>query len=350
MKCGRRIAALLMAAMALGGSRRSGAQSVTLAISALAGDSTSPAPQMTVTGLPSRLEFGPYTLSLSIANEPQFRNPFFTENADGNVAVFHVDSLMAEHSTAYFRARLIDAFGTVVAEARAQHPVRGWLRLIAPIHGPTTVVPTETPEFVWTSPAISFPPGLWEYELTVINTRTGNPAMGPTIVGDTSYTFPQPLEANTSYTWQVRARAVNSTGKGEARVASPGTFIIGSPNAPTVTLFYQNFPNPFGRGTAQPQTCFWFDLAHPSKVRLTIYDLRQHLVRHVLPGRLGNDVLPIGGYGREADHVDPRSGCDDRITWDGRDDNGRYVPPGVYLAIFEGDGTRGSIKILYKGP
>jgi hypothetical protein len=349
MMRGRRLAALLMAMAAAGGSKL-GAQTVSLAISALTADSTSPAPVMTVTGFATRPEFGPYTVSLTLGLDPQLRNPFFVRNATGESATFSVDSLMPERATVYFRARLIDRFGSVVAEASAQHPVRSWLRLVAPIHGPTTVVNTPSPQFIWSSPAITFPPGLWQYDLSVFNTRTGNRELFAPGLNDTSFTFTAPLEANTSYTWQVRARAVNSTGSGEARVSSPGSFIVASPDAPTVTLFYQNFPNPFGRGTSQPQTCFWFDLAHPSKVRLTIYDIRQRLVRHIIPGAIADEILPIRAYGRETDRVDPLTGCDFRIAWDGHDDNGRVVPPGVYLAVFEGDGKRGSVKIIFKGP
>jgi hypothetical protein len=346
MRCGQRVAALLIAATALTGGRRADAQTVTLAISTLFADSTSPAPVITVTGFQIRPELGPYSLSLSVSNEPQFRNPFYTQSADGDAATFTLDSLMPEHSTAYFRARFIDRFGTTVAEARAQHPVRSWVRLIAPLHGPTTIVTTGSPQFVWSSPPITF---LWQYDLLVFNKATGNLELSKT-TNDTSFTFTPVLDANTSYTWQVRARALGSKGNGEVHVSSPGTFIVASTDAPTVTLFYQNFPNPFGRGTLQPQTCFWFDLAHPSKVRLTIYDIRQREVRRIVPGGLGDGVLSVGGYGRETDRVNAQTGCDDRISWDGRDDAGRVVPAGVYLAIFEGDGKRGSIKILFKGP
>ena len=346
MRLGRRIAAILMAVAVLGGARRLDAQSVTLAISAVIGDSTSPAPVMTVTGFPTRPEFGPYSLSLAISTEPQFRNPFYVRNADTTVATFTIDSLMPERTMVFFRARLTDAFGTVVAQANAQHPVRSWLRLVGPIRGPTTVVATEFPQFIWSSPPITLPPGLWEYDISVFNTRTGHRDFFQDRLSDTAFTFTQPLEANTSYTWQVHARAVNSTGAGEAKVSSPGTIIVASPGAPLVTLFYQNFPNPFGRGTRSMRTCFWFDLARPSKVKLTIYDLRQHEVRHILPAASGNIRRQIGGYGRE--NIDTQSGCGN-IDWDGRDDAGRFVPEGVYLAVFEGDGTRSSVKIVFKG-
>ena len=348
MRVGRRVAAFLIGVAALGGIREIGGQTLTLAISAIVADSTSPAPFMTVTGFPTAPELGPYTISLAIANEPSFRNPFFAKNADGNVATFNVDSLMPERVTVYFRARLIDAFGTVVAQTTAQHPVRSWLRLVSPIRGPTTVDTTQSPQFVWDSPPITFPPGLWRYDLSVFNTQTGNREFFQPNLSETSYTFTRPLEANTSYRWQVRARAENSIGSGEVIVSSPGTLIIASPGAPIVTLLYQNFPNPFGSGTRSMRTCFWFDLARPSKVKITIYDIRQREVRHILPVASGDATLPIGGYGRE--NIDTQSGCgDNKLSWDGRDDGGRFVPQGVYLAVFEGDGVRSSVKIVFKG-
>lgn len=349
MRVGRRAAVFLMAAAALGGSGTVGAQSITLAISNLVADSTSPAPVITLSGFPTRPELGPYTLSLSLATEPLFVNPFVTKNATGDVATFNLDSLLPERTVVFFRARLIDAFGTTVAQATARHPVRTWLRLVSPIRGPTTVVGTQTPEFVWSSPPITFPPGLWEYDLSVINKRTGVIDFSRPNLNDTSFTFSAPLEANTSYTWQVRAHAANSTGSGEVRVSSPGTFIIAAPGAPVVTLFYLSFPNPFGRGMPSPRTCFWFDLARPSKVKITIYDIRQRLVRRILPSGSDDAPLAIGAYGRE--NVDTQSGCgDNRLSWDGHDDSGRAVPQGVYLAVFEGDGIRSSVKIVFKGP
>jgi flagellar hook assembly protein FlgD len=95
------------------------------------------------------------------------------------------------------------------------------------------------------------------------------------------------------------------------------------------------------------RTCFWFDLARPSKVRITIYDIRQREVRHILPASSSVDATNRFG-GRE--NIDAQTGCgDNRFTWDGRDDGGRFVPQGVYLAVFEADGTRSSVKIVFKG-
>jgi hypothetical protein len=337
MRVGRRVAAFVVAAAALLATRRVEGQSVTLTVAPLFADSTSPAPNMIVSALAPRPEFGPYTVSLTLSLDPQFRTPFYARSAPGETATFTIDSLMPEHAVVFFRARLIDQFGNVTAEATARHPVHSWVRLVAPLRGPTTIVDTRNPTFVWSSPPITFPPGLWNYQVSVIATQSGQVVTSSGIISDTSTTL-GPLEANTSYSWQVRAHAANSTGSGEVRVSSPGTFVISSDTLPTVTLLYQNFPNPFGRGMRSNQTSLWFDLAHASKVRITIYDIRQRMVRRLVPGLLSDATLTAGAYGR-----------DGTITWDGKDDAGRFVPPGVYVAVFEGDGTRASIKILFKG-
>jgi hypothetical protein len=266
--------------------------------------------------------------------------------ADGESATFSVDSLLPERTIVYFRARLADNSGRVVAEQIVQHPVQSWLRLITPLRGPTTIVPTLTPRFVWSSPPITLPPGLWVYDLSVFNTRTGVLEFNAPGLNDTSYVFTKPLESNTSYHWQVLARAQTGPPSDTVTVASPGTFVIGG--SPTATVFYANFPNPFGWSTKSPVTCFWFDLARPSTVRLTIYDIRLREVRKILPNDAFSGTLAAGTYGRE--NVNTLSGCDERVSWDGRDANGRSVPAGVYLGVFVGDGLRRSTKILYKGP
>jgi len=336
MRLGRRLAALVVAA-ALGGVRPVTAQSLTLAISALLADSTSPAPVMTVTAFGTLPERGPYTVALTLSNDAQFRNPFYSRSVQGETGTFTIDSLLTEHTIVFFRARLIDRFDAVIAETSARHPVRSWVRLIAPLRGPTTIVDKRTPTFVWSSPPITL---LWNYQITVIETQSGLPAFqSNSNLADTTYTPTIPLQANTSYRWRVDAHAANSSGSGEVHVASPGTFVISSDSAPTVTLLYQSFPNPFGRGMRSDKAAIWFDLAHPAKVKLTIYDLRQRMVRRLVPGLLSEGTLAPGAYGR-----------DGTVLWDGTDDAGRVVPSGVYIAVFEGDGVRSSIKLLFRGP
>ncbi|HEX3866825.1 MAG TPA: hypothetical protein VHV78_08740, partial [Gemmatimonadaceae bacterium] len=232
------------------------------------------------------------------------------------------------------------------AEHVEQHPVRGWLRLISPNRGPTTVVGTRTPTFIWSSPPITLPPGLWIYDLGVINTRTGAADFSKLGITDTSYVFTDSLESNASYHWQVHAHAQTGPPSDQTTIVSQGTFVIGA--SPTVTLLYANFPNPFGAGTRSELTCFWFDLANPSTVKLTIYDIRLRLVRRIVPSSSLSGTMNAGPYGRE--NINATSGCDERFAWDGRDGQGQSVLPGIYLAVFEADGVRQSTKILYRGP
>ena len=350
MRVGRRAAALMAAvAAALGvGIRPAAAQSVTIAVSAIVADSVSPAPQITVAALPGPPELGPYSVSIELSVDPQFRTVFFVDASSDLTATFALDSLMPERTTIYFRARLTNVQGTVVAEAREQHPVHSWLRLVAPLGGTPTIVNTRTPRFIWSSPPITFPPGLWVYDLSVINTATGATRLLRGGLSDTTFVFTDSLESNTSYRWQVHARAQNGPPSDQITLVSSSTFVVASAEQPTFTLFYQNFPNPFGRGTRSSFTCFWFDLARASTVTLTIYDIRLHEVRHIVPGPIGGGTLPVGSYGRE--NLGQQTGCDQRLAWDGRDDAGRMVPQGLYLAVFEGAGVRTSKKVLYRGP
>ena len=76
--------------------------------------------------------------------------------------------------------------------------------------------------------------------------------------------------------------------------------------APTGVLLGGSFPNP-----ARPTTRIGFHLPRDGKIRLEVYDLLGRIVR----------VL-ASGIERRGSHV---------VTWDGRDDNGVPVEPGVYF-------------------
>ncbi len=342
MRVWRRAAACVAVAVAvgLGHATPAAAQRVMLSIAGLTADSTPPAPAMAITGFETHPELGPYAVTLELSLESQFRTPFYARTAAAESATFSIDSLLPARQLIYFRVRLLDRFGNVVAEARDQHAVRSWLRLVS-VGQPST----RTPRFSWSSPPITAPPGPWVYDLSVINSASGKAEFVANAIRDTSYTFAGLLESSTSYRWQVHARAATGAPDDEA-TASGGSFVILSPDQPTVTLFYQNFPNPFGRASASARTCFWFDLAHRSNVTLTIYDITLREVRQLIPGPFGTGRdLAVGAYGRDAERT-----CVDELSWDGHDDAGRVVPAGVYLAIFKGDGVRTSVKALYKGP
>ncbi len=85
----------------------------------------------------------------------------------------------------------------------------------------------------------------------------------------------------------------------------------GAPAARAATLACA--PNPFN-----PRTTFRCDLSRAGRARLVVYDLAGHQVRELLDGD-----MPAG----------PRE-----VAWDGRDDAGRALAAGSYLARLEGDG------------
>lgn len=338
----RRIAACV-AFLALGlGAQGVLAQSISIRVASLKGDSMPPGPFIVLSATAGGNGNAPFSLTLEMSLEPTFQSSFYVSAAAGLDASFTTDSLLSEHERVYMRARLFDRIGGLLAEARESHPVRGWVTLIDPPQQNLVVLPTKKPRFTWSSPPTTLTAGLWEYEVSVINKTTGARQFVSPLISDTTYVFPDSLESNASYRWQVRARSVGGRGSGEVIQVSLGTIVIGGD--PTFTLLYQNFPNPFSRGQT---TCFWFDLAKPSRVRLTIYDIRLRRVRVIVPGALGDGVLPIGAYGRSEASV---TGCDQNITWDGKDENGRFVPAGVYIAEFRAGGSSTTRKILYKGP
>ncbi len=342
MRWGRRASALAVVA-GMAGLRAAGAQSVTVSVPVV-NDSISPAPPILVEGTPGAPSLGPYSLSLEVALEPQFRAPIIIRAAAAMTLSVQADSLLPEATRVFFRGRLIDGQGQVLREDIRSFTVRSWLRLISPTRRSNDVLFTRQPQFVWSSAGITLPPGPWQYTLSIVNTRTGqvDQKYG---VNDTSFVLPTALEACTSYSWRLTARAVNGGSKDQITIASPGTFVIQTAECPTATIFYQNFPNPFGHGGSSDVTCFWFDLARDADVKLTIYDIRLRVVRSVIPGP-GSSRFTAGAYGRQGSSG---GGCDARFSWDGRDNNGRPVPSGVYIAAFEADGVRTTKKILFLG-
>ncbi len=133
---------------------------------------------------------------------------------------------------------------------------------------------------------------------------------------DTTFRIPVTLERNIPFFWRLVVHAGTDT----SLVSSQGTFLVLDPTIPPTTILYQNFPNPFPIG-GRDSTCIWFDLAAASSTELVILDLRGGPVRHLIPGA---DFAPVRG---------PAGGpvCDPRRMWDGRADDGRVVPAGVYL-------------------
>jgi len=345
MRVRRRAPALLAITMLLLAAARRPAGGQTLAFTVTTvGDSVVAAPFITVTATGVPADASPVTIQLDVARDQSFQNPLATLSQQTEAATFTLRQLLPERVVVFFRASLIDRSGNVLLRQTESHPVRSWLRLVTP-NRITNNLFTRTPQFVWNVSPLTAPPGPWSFDISIINVGTNQvDFFAPLGIADTAFIFPTPLEANTSYKWRIRARAVNSGGNDDITVTSVGTFVIQSSDQPTSTILYQNFPNPFPTDRSNV-TCFWFDLAQRATVRLTIYDIRLREVRNIILGALSSN-LPAGAYGRTSDAVQT---CDPRIVWDGTDDRGNMVPRGVYIARFQAGSVSDTKKILFLG-
>ena len=92
-------------------------------------------------------------------------------------------------------------------------------------------------------------------------------------------------------------------------------------SAPAATLALSAQPNPFN-----PKTTLRFALAAPALVELAVCDVSGRRLCTLFKGAL------------------PAS--EQRFDWDGRDDAGRELPSGVYLAQLAGDGLRATAKLV----
>lgn len=164
-------------------------------------DSISPAPVINIATTQISPDALPATITLEASLEPQFRSPFLVRSTSELQAQFNVDSLLPQHTRVFFRARVIDRKGTIIAEqvTTGGVPVRSWLRLVSPIRT-TDVLFTETPTFIWSSPAITLPPGPWTFTLRIIN-RAQNSTTEFSF-SDTTGVPRVPLNACTSYRWK----------------------------------------------------------------------------------------------------------------------------------------------------
>ncbi len=158
-------------------------------------------------------------------------------------------------------------------------------------------------------------------------TDSGPPASGigsrVALAGDVSG-----LTAQTLYRWRVRVRSsspffpgtpwwtLSGNGRTEADFRTAGD--IAAPEiAAAGTPSLRFAPNPFRAGTQVT-----FTLARAGRVRIDVHDVRGRRVRRLLHDAL----LPAGEH---------------RLTWNGRDADGRPAAPGVYfLRVLTPDGPR----------
>ena len=144
------------------------------------------------------------------------------------------------------------------------------------------------------------------------------------------------LDAETKSTYTVKVAV--SDGKGgtdsitvtinvtEAAGAAPS--LETSPVIPDNTVLLTNFPNPFN-----PETWIPYQLAEPSEVTLTIYDIQGRVVRRLALGH-----QPAGFYQSRSKAV----------HWDGRNQLGEKVATGVYFYTLKAGDFSATRKMLIR--
>lgn len=97
---------------------------------------------------------------------------------------------------------------------------------------------------------------------------------------------------------------------------------------PQETALHANYPNPFN-----PETWIPYQLAAPSEVTLTIYDMNGGVVRHLEIGH-----QPAGLYRSHSR----------ALHWDGRNDRGESVVSGLYFYTLSAGDFTATRKMLIK--
>jgi predicted outer membrane repeat protein len=140
----------------------------------------------------------------------------------------------------------------------------------------------------------------------------GSPALD---AGDnTAVTWAEDLDGNPRIDGQV------DLGVYEGAAGGVGVDIV---SVPGVFQLHANVPNPFN-----PVTTIRYDLPKAARVRLHVYDVAGRLVR-----TLEDDIH------RDAGSV--------FVRWDGRDDGGWGVAPGVYFYRIEAGDDRAARKLVF---
>ena len=101
------------------------------------------------------------------------------------------------------------------------------------------------PLFDWSSPLAVAPPGPYEYDIAIYREDNGQLELERSGFAESEYRPPRDLEFNTPYRWEVVSHLVGDS----AVTRSEGTFIVIDDSVPSVTLLFQNFPNPFPNRT-----------------------------------------------------------------------------------------------------
>ena len=101
-----------------------------------------------------------------------------------------------------------------------------------------------------------------------------------------------------------------------------GVSAVSGEDLPQAFALHSAVPNPFN-----PSTTLRFDLPCAANVELQIYDVAGRLIRHLIT----TEAYPAGRHQAE---------------WRGRDDSGKHMSAGVYLARLRADGQDRIVRML----
>jgi len=283
---------------------------------------------------------GPVTYRLRIGRDSLFAKPML-DTLMGSATQYLPGRAFKPGAPLFWR---VDASATgVTATTGTVGPITvpAWATLVTFNDSAGINTDSVQPTFIWRVPGIAAPPGPFRYDLQIFKLNQGPSVYGAAGLTDTAFRVPIALETNTAYDWTLVVHA----GADTTFVASAGIFLILDDSVPQATLLYQNFPNPFP-AVGHDSTCIWFDVSTPGQTELQILDLRGGTVRRIIPNQSLVGVLPPGRYGRG-----PLGGttCDPLITWDGRADDGRFVPPGVYILRLRSGQTLLYRRVVFMG-
>lgn len=307
------------------------------------GEVTNLAPQFQWTA-PTLHPLGlPVTFHLELSEDSLFRSLALSDSVVGTFARRPADPL-PPRTRLFWQIRARSAQGVErIARSAEALSVPSWVTLEV-FNDPSGSELTEVqPEFRWSSPEVSSPAGPLLYDLQILSDRESELIQEYSDLDRREFRITAPLPFNLPLRWRVIARSRGGTAD---TVTSAGPFVVTSGAKPPATILYQNFPNPFPNVEfGGMETRVWFDLAEESEVELAVYDVRGRLIRSLIPARGCPQVrLTPGLYGREPGrHPDP---CV-TLSWNGLDDRGRDVPPGVYLLRLRAGGVADVRRVVY---
>ena len=286
----------------------------------------------------------PISFTVLVASDSTFQDILLAERVVGTFAR-RLSRPLPPRREVYWRVNGETPQG-ITRKTNTEGPVLvpAWIELTV-LNEPGGQTITETrPTFEWEPFEDLQPPaGPLVYDLTVFRDREETSVAAHSGLDTTALRLREPLPVNEPLRWSVVAR----TPEGQADTAiSAGPFVVTSTSSPPATVLFQNFPNPFPQEAVagRRDTRIWFDLAQEGPVDLTVYDLRGRLVRRLIPAAGCSQVtLPPGPYGRGDGTPDP---CI-QTTWDGRNDGGADVEPGVYLLRLRAGGTENIRRMVY---